>query len=1184
MPRDESVRSILVLGSGPIVIGQACEFDYSGTQAVKALAAEGLRVILVNSNPATIMTDPDLANAGPGSLRTYIEPLTEAVCARIIEREKPDALLPTVGGQTAINLAIELAEAGVLDRHGVRLLGADVGALRLAEDRLSFKTAMEEIGLEVPRSGLAGSLEAALELAAELGYPLVVRPSFTLAGMGSGIARDREELIQVVTRGLELSPVRQCLIEESVLGWKEYELEVMRDRHDQAVVVCSIENFDPMGVHTGDSITVAPAMTLSDREYQELRDQAFRVIRRVGVATGGSNIQFAVHPVTRRILVIEMNPRVSRSSALASKATGFPIAKIAARLAIGYSLDEIANDITRKTPACFEPALDYVVVKIPRWNFEKFPGASNHLGTQMRSVGEIMAIGRTFKEALMKGLRSLEMDTSEGTDSTRRRIEALEDAELKEVLSEPSPDRIAAIREALWRRLARERAPKGPVSADLAPNGSEGVESASRHEGSAGTAPSEGTRDSRAVSSDAGPGLSVEEIAAATGIERWFLLQIAEIVAFEQGLDGRDLRELSGEQLLEAKRLGISDRRLARLFCTGEEEVRATREVLEIQPVFHRIDTCAGEFESFTPYLYSTYELQCEADAKAGRKVLILGGGPIRIGQGIEFDYCACHAAFALRRAGIEAILQNCNPETVSTDYDTADRLYFEPVTLEDVIHVVRTEHPLGVIVQFGGQTPLNLAHGLERAGVKILGTSVESIDLAEDRERFGGLLVRLGIPRPEMAVASNPEEALQAARGIGYPVIVRPSYVLGGRAMQVIYDDVKLREYLGAAFRVSSTRPLFLDRFLEDAFEVDVDALSDGNEVLIAGIQQHIEEAGIHSGDSACVLPPFKVPPNHQQTMRIYTARLARALRVVGLLNVQFAIKDDVVYILEANPRASRTVPWVSKASGLPLAQLATRVILGERMSSLVPSEWLEPDEADAPESDETPAGAIGARSRANLPDSSGATSGGILPAGRIFVKMPVFSSNRFPDVDTLLGPEMRSTGEVLGIGPTFGHAFAKAAAGAGLRLPLEGTAFLTVHDLDKEELLPLARDLSSLGFKLTATRGTAIFLNQRGCPTELVYKVNEGHPNAADRIASGEIRLVINTPLGRDSFYDETAIRRAALAHGVPCITTLSGSRAVIDAIRTLREGTWDVEALQDLQPARDLGARAESGSARR
>ena len=1124
MPKDTSLRSILVLGSGPIVIGQACEFDYSGTQAVKALSQEGYRVILVNSNPATIMTDPDLLTEADA---TYIEPLTLESLRRVIDRERPDAILPTVGGQTAINLALELADAGVLERYGVRLLGANPDALRLAEDRLQFKDAMIEIGLDVPRSRLVSSKAEALEAAEEFGFPLVVRASFTLGGMGSGAARDHDEFLRVVERGLELSPVHQVLVEESVHGWYEYELEVMRDQADQAVVICSIENFDPMGVHTGDSITVAPAMTLTDRELQTMRDQAFQVIRRVGVETGGSNIQFALHPTTRRITVIEMNPRVSRSSALASKATGFPIAKIAARLAVGYRLDEIANDITQKTPACFEPALDYVVVKIPRWNFEKFPGAVNELGTQMRSVGEVMAIGRTFQEALQKGMRSLELSTSRGAREVQERLASLDGNALEQKLRIPDPERMYSLREAFRR------------------------------------------------------GYSVDTVSEISSIGPWFLQELAEIVHAERAIDDAkpDVETIPAAEWRRLKRMGFSDARLAKLLSCDPVEVRRARRAQGVAPVFHRVDTCAGEFQSFTPYLYSTYESRCEAEPTDQRKVLVLGGGPIRIGQGIEFDYCACHAAFALHEMGLESILLNCNPETVSTDYDTADRLYFEPVTFEDVMNVVEKEWPEGVIVQFGGQTPLNLAHALEKAGVRILGTSVRSIDLAEDRYRFAALLESLDIPRPAMGTALSVEEACVRAKEIGYPVMVRPSYVLGGRAMQVVYDEASLEGFAQTALELSQGHPLFLDRFLEDAFELDVDAVSDGEDVFVAGIQQHIEEAGIHSGDSACVLPPYKVSRADQQTLADYTVRLARALEVVGLLNVQFAIKDGTISVIEANPRASRTIPYVSKAIGLPLARIATRVILGGKLDEILPREVLAPREDKRP----APQGTAVVAEHA-----PGAGQPGTLPLlayerylpNRVIVKMPVFSSNRFPEVDTLLGPEMRSTGEVLGIGRTFGEAYLKAALGAGIRVPHEGNAFLSVHDNDKEELFPIARDLARLGFHLLATSGTAHFLAERGLDVETVFKVNEGSPHVADLIADGQVDLVINTPLGRESHFDEAAIRRAALAFGVPCVTTLSGSRAVVDAIRTLREGSWIVESVQSLTSRR---SRPDAPSAR-
>ncbi len=1092
MPKNTSIHSILVLGSGPIVIGQACEFDYSGTQAVKALSKEGYRVILVNSNPATIMTDPELFSGSELNHATYIEPLTLDALRRVIEAERPDAILPTVGGQTAINATLELADAGVLEQYDIRLLGANPDALRLAEDRLRFKEAMIEIGLDVPKSQLVSSLEEAFQAAREFGYPLVARASFTLGGMGSGTARNEDEFRQVVERGLELSPVHQVLIEESVHGWTEFELEVMRDAKDQAVVICSIENIDPMGVHTGDSVTVAPAMTLTDREYQSMRDMAFQVIRRVGVETGGSNIQFAIHPETRRIVVIEMNPRVSRSSALASKATGFPIAKIAARLAVGYTLEEIDNDITKKTPACFEPALDYVIVKIPRWNFEKFSGARTELGTQMRSVGEVMAIGRTFQEAWQKGMRSLELSTSRNAERVQDRLSRMSSEDFESELAIPHPERMYALREAFRRSL------------------------------------------------------SVKKVSEITKIHPWFLHEMEAVVTAEKALEGTFLETLDRDQLKSLKRQGFSDVRLARLLGTDPGSVRTRREALDVRPVFHRIDTCAGEFESFTPYLYSTYESYCEADPSDQEKVLVLGGGPIRIGQGIEFDYCACHAAFALQDMGMESILLNCNPETVSTDYDTAGRLYFEPVTFEDVMNVFEREKPKGVIVQFGGQTPLNLANALEDAGVPVLGTKVASIDLAEDRNLFAKLLGELGIPRPEMGTASDLETAVKEADRIGYPVIARPSYVLGGRAMQTVYDETHLREYVGEALELSPDHALFLDRFLEDAFELDVDAVSDGKDVFVAGIQQHIEEAGIHSGDSACVIPPYKVSRADQRKLSHYTIQLARALGVVGLLNVQYAIKDGTIYVIEANPRASRTIPYVSKAIGVPLARLATQVILGRSLSSLLdPELLLDPvaEDEDKPLPFET-----------LLPD-------------RVIVKMPVFSSNRFPEVDTLLGPEMRSTGEVLGIGRDFGEAFLKAAYGAGTRIPLEGTAFVSVHDNDKPDLLPIAKELVQLGFKLLASAGTREFLLSHGLETELVFKVNEGEPNVADRIADGTVVLVINTPLGRDSFYDEAAIRKAALAFGVPCITTLSGSRAMVDAIRTARQSDWTVESIQSM-----------------
>jgi carbamoyl-phosphate synthase large subunit len=1059
MPRDPSLNSILVIGSGPIVIGQACEFDYSGTQAIKVLKQQGLRVSLVNSNPATIMTDPEYAD------RTYVEPLTAEVLEKILERERPDAVLPTVGGQTALNLAVELSKRGALERVGTRLIGASRRAVEVGEDRRLFKEAMRRIGLEVPRSGFARSLAEARAVAEGTGLPAVVRPSFTLGGSGGGIAWNAEELDEIVARGLDLSPVHEVLIEESVLGWKEYELEVMRDAADNFVVICSIENFDPMGIHTGDSVTVAPAQTLSDREYQAMRNASRRIIREVGVETGGSNIQFAVDPKTGRMVVIEMNPRVSRSSALASKATGFPIAKIAALLAIGYHLDEIQNDITRVTPASFEPVLDYVVVKIPRWAFEKFRDASPVLGTQMKSVGEVMAIGRTFKEALHKGLRGLEIGSSGFARSD------LDDSRIKAKLLTPDPDRIFYVKRAL----------------DL--------------------------------------GWSHERIHQMTGIDPWFLDQMQQIVDLERrlgpGLDERTLRE--------AKRLGFSDQQLGQITGTNELALRARRKAAGITPVYKRVDTCAAEFESFTPYLYSTYEQECEAAPSQRRKVVILGSGPNRIGQGIEFDYCCCHASFAFKEIGYETIMVNCNPETVSTDYDASDRLYFEPLTFEDVMNVVELEQPEGVVIQFGGQTPLKLAVPLHRAGVRILGTSPDAIDLAEDRQRFSALLTRLGIPQPDSGTASSIDEAKAVARRIGYPVLVRPSYVLGGRAMAIVYDELRLEEYAREAVKASPEHPVLVDRFLEDAYEVDVDAVCDAERVVIGGILQHIEEAGIHSGDSAMVLPTWKITPPHLQTIRDYTRRLGLALGVRGLMNVQYAIKNDVVYVIEVNPRASRTTPFVSKATGVPLAKLAAKVMAGQSLLSQGFAEDLQ--------------------------------------VRRFFVKESVFPFLKFPGVDILLGPEMKSTGEVMGIAKDLGVAFAKSQAAAGFTIPSSGAVFISVNDFDKGGVLPHARSLHEMGFHLYATGGTAEFLNAHGVPAEMVLKVNEGRPNVVDYIKSGKIAIVFNTPLGRESFYDDGAIRKSATLHGVLCVTTLTGTAATVQAIRALREHGLDVLSLQEI-----------------
>jgi carbamoyl-phosphate synthase large subunit len=1060
MPKRTDIKKIMVIGSGPIVIGQACEFDYSGTQACKALRGEGFKVVLVNSNPATIMTDPEFSDS------TYIEPLTAETLRAIIERERPDALLPTVGGQTALNLAVELSQDGTLDRYGVELIGAKLDAIRVAEDRLLFKRAMQEIGLMVPRSGYVRSLEEARQLIKDVGYPAIIRPSFTLGGTGGGIAFNDEEYEELVLRALSASPVHETLIEQSIIGWKEYELEVMRDLADNVVIICSIESFDPMGVHTGDSITVAPAQTLTDREYQMMRDAAIRVIRRVGVETGGSNIQFAVNPSDGQLMVIEMNPRVSRSSALASKATGFPIAKIAAKLAVGYTLDEIPNDITRKTPASFEPTIDYCVVKIPKWSFEKFPGSDPTLGTQMKSVGEVMAIGRTFKEAFLKGLRSLEVRPPSLKD--------LDETELKRRLIIPSAERVYHIFRAF----------------EL--------------------------------------GYSISEVHELTKIDRWFLDNLKQIVEFELELSRERLDTISPELMRRAKRMGLSDQRIAQILGASELEVRRARKHMGISPVFKRVDTCGAEFESFTPYLYSTYDEEDESEPTDRKKIIILGSGPNRIGQGIEFDYCCSQAVFALKGEGYETIMVNCNPETVSTDYDTADRLYFEPITFEDVMEIVERERPDGLIVQFGGQTPLNLALRLLEAGVPIIGTSPESIDLAEDRRRFGKFLAELGIPQPPNGTAATIEEGRAVAARIGYPVLVRPSYVLGGRAMQVVYDDASLENYMRSAVEASPEYPILIDSFLEDACEIDVDALADSERVVIAGIQEHIEEAGIHSGDSSCVLPPYSIKPEHLAAVRHYTRQLARAMKVVGLMNVQFAISKDAVYVLEVNPRASRTVPFVSKATGVPIAKIATLLMIGKKLSDF------------------------------NLPDE--------LRAERCCIKTPVFPFVKFPGVDPILGPEMRSTGEVMGIANSFGGAFLKAQQGAGIKLPRQGTVFISVNDRDKRGVVELARQLNELGFKLIATRGTQRTISAAGIPCEFVYKVNEGRPNVVDLVKSKQIHLIINTPLGRASFYDERAIRRAAIQHSVPCITTFTGAIATVAALRAQAEEKLEVYSLQE------------------
>ena len=1074
MPRRTDIKRVLVIGSGPIVIGQACEFDYSGTQACKALRREGLEVILINSNPATIMTDPEVAD------RTYVEPLTWEMTRAVIEKERPDSLLPTVGGQTALNLAVELQEHGVLDEFNVQLIGASIEAIKVAEDRLQFRQAMTSIGLAVPASEYARSVEEAVALSDRFGFPVIIRPSFTLGGVGGGIAYNIEEFNELTERGIELSPVHEILIEESVIGWKEFELEVMRDCADNFVVICSIENVDAMGVHTGDSITVAPALTLTDKEYQRMRDAARRIIQRVGVETGGSNIQFAINPDDGRMVVIEMNPRVSRSSALASKATGFPIAKIAAKLALGYRLDEIPNDITRTTPASFEPTIDYVVVKIPRWAFEKFPQADRTLTTQMKSVGEVMAIGRTFKEAFLKGMRSLELGRSGLVFGSGQRKSGEGDKSwLQGQLVSPNDRRIWAVFMALEE------------------------------------------------------GWTVEQIHASTHIDPWFLTQFEALVKLRRSAGVVDWREISPDLLRELKRSGFGDEELGALGGVEGNLVRARREDEGLRAAYKRIDTCAAEFESFTPYLYGTYETECEAEPNARRKVVILGSGPNRIGQGIEFDYCCCHAAFALRDEGYETVMINCNPETVSTDYDTVDRLYFEPLTLEDVQSVIARERTAGAevscIVQFGGQTPLKLALDLQAAGVQIIGTSPDSIDLAEDRKRFVRLLWELGIPQAPSGIATSREEARGVASSIGYPLVVRPSYVLGGRAMAIVYDPAALDRYMTEAVDASPEHPILVDKFLEDAFELDVDAVADTTgAVVIGGIMEHIEEAGIHSGDSSCVVPPYLVPERHLSVIRDYTRSVARALKVVGLLNIQFAIKDETVYILEVNPRASRTVPYLSKATGVPLAKIAARVMVGKTLADL------------------------------GLGDD--------LDVSGVFVKTPVFPFVRFPGVDTILGPEMKSTGEVMGGASSFGAAFAKAQLAAGQRLPDSGCAFISVNDDDKPNVIPMAHDLAELGFKLVATRGTAAYLRAHDLDVDVVFKINEGRPHVGDQLLNKGINLVINTPLGRESFFDDITMRRIAMMLGVPCITTLTGAAATVSAIKALRSEELVVMPLQD------------------
>src|SRR6202046_3333550 len=1102
MPRRNDIQKILVIGSGPIVIGQSAEFDYSGTQACKALRQEGYEVVLVNSNPATIMTDPELAD------RTYIEPLTREYVEEIIRIEAEMlgpgagkfALLPTVGGQTALNLAVDLADAGILDRYNVELIGAKLEAIKKAEDRLLFKDAMIRIGLDVSKSALVNNLRDGLDFAAKLGFPVLIRPSFTLGGSGGGIGYNREELMEILARGLDLSPVHECLIEESVLGWKEYELEVMRDLADNVIIICSIENFDPMGVHTGDSITVAPAQTLTDREYQKMRDAAIAVMREIGVETGGSNVQFAVHPTTGRMTVIEMNPRVSRSSALASKATGFPIAKIAARLAVGYTLDEIPNDITRKTPACFEPTIDYVVVKVPKWQFEKFPGADENLGPQMKSVGEVMAIGRTFKEALMKGIRSLDTGKRVGGAKIEPKI-------LTQRLVTPHPERLAYVQYALRQ------------------------------------------------------GHTVKQVAKMTSMDPWFLYQLKEINDQQLELEKHPIESIPTEVLRESKRMGFSDGRLASVWrLDGQEKVRHLRKKHGVMPVYKRVDTCAAEFESHTPYLYSTYEDEDEAAPTDKKKVIILGSGPNRIGQGIEFDYCCCHASFALRDDGFETIMINCNPETVSTDYDTSDRLYFEPLTFEDVWAIYQHETSkgaaCGVIVQFGGQTPLNLALPLKAAGVNIIGTSPESIDLAEDRKHFNKLLEELEIPQAAGVMATSLEEAIEGAKRVEYPVVVRPSYVLGGRAMVIAYDEESVIRYMKEAVEYSHARPVLIDHFLEDAIEVDVDALSDGEDVVIGGIMQHIEEAGIHSGDSSCVLPAVDIPQPLMERMRDYTFKLARALKVIGLMNIQFAIprmhdgsgssgaEGGKVYVREVTPRASRTVPFVSKATGVPLAKIAARLMTGRKLREFLP------DFIDR---------------RADLDTGNS-----------YFVKSPVFPWNKFPGVDTVLGPEMKSTGEVMGVADNFGEAFAKAQLAAGQKLPTQGAIFISVTDHDKRHVAQVARKFVDMGFKLVATAGTADVIETAGMNVERVYKVKEGRPNVVDFIKGQRIQLIINTPTGLEPWFDEKAIRRAAVTARIPTITTLAAARAAAEGIAALQRGQVNVRALQHLHADRMVNRR--------
>ena len=1056
MPKRKDIKKVMIIGSGPIVIGQACEFDYSGTQGCKVLKEEGYKVILVNSNPATIMTDPEFAD------RTYIEPLTPEFVEKIIKKERPDALLPALGGQTGLNMAAALSKEKVLEKFGVELIGVDIDVINKAEDREQFKEAMNRIGLYVPPSGYAHSLKEALNFSRKLKFPLVVRPSYTLGGLGGGIAFNKEEFMEIVTRGLDISPKSEVLVEKSVAGWKEIELEMMRDKNDNVVIICSIENFDPMGVHTGDSICAAPAQTLTYKEYQNIRDAGIKIMREIGVNAGGSNIQFAVNPENGKVAVIELNPRVSRSSALASKATGYPIAKIATKLAIGYTLDEIPNDITKKTPACFEPSIDYVVVKFPRWTFEKFPGADPSLTTRMKSVGEVLAIGRTFKEALQKSIRSLEIDRyglgSDGKDDIREEL-------LNSKLSIPNQDRVFYIKYAFER------------------------------------------------------GMSVEEISSYTKIDPWFLFNIKQLVEFEKGFKCEDIKDITKERLHEAKKLGYSDVQIAYLCNTHEDEVRALRNKFNIKVTFKTVDTCAAEFEAYTSYYYSTYETEDEILPATRKKIVILGSGPNRIGQGIEFDYCCVHASFALHDAGFETIMVNCNPETVSTDYDTSDRLYFEPITFEDVLNIVEAEKPYGVIVQFGGQTPLKLALRLQKAGVNILGTSPDSIDLAEDRKRFGSMLKKLNIPQAENGTAMDAEKAKKIAKRIGYPVLVRPSYVLGGRAMNIVYTEESLVDYVRNATVVSNDRPVLIDKFLERAIEVDVDAVYDGDELFIGGIMEHIEEAGIHSGDSACVIPPFTLSKKIIGVIKDYTYRMAKELKVIGLMNIQYAIKDSVVYVLEANPRASRTVPFVSKSIGVPLAKIASLVMTGRKLKN-IDFKRVDPTLLDY-----------------------------------FSIKEAVLPFNRFPGVDTILGPEMKSTGEVMGIDSSFGIAFAKTQISTNQVFPTSGSVFISVNDEDKDAIIDIAKKLSQLGFNIISTKGTGDMLEENGIKCHKVLKIREGRPNVLDMIKNGEIDLIINTPEGRIARSDGYYLRTAAVLRNVPSVTTISGASALVQGIQEMK-----------------------------